>query len=62
MVTSLTTLMAVVSMMVYGGHVIRDFTITLLIGIIVGTYSSMFVASPVLLYGHERANRAAKTS
>ena len=61
-VTSLTTLMAVVAMMVYGGHVIRDFTITLLIGIIVGTYSSMFVASPVLLYGHERANRAAKTS
>ena len=62
MITSLTTLMAVVAMMVWGGEVIRDFTITLLIGIFVGTYSSMFVASPVLFYGHERASRAAKAS
>ena len=61
-ITSLTTLMAVVAMMVWGGEVIRDFTITLLIGIFVGTYSSMFVASPVLFYGHERASRAAKAS
>ncbi len=57
-VTSLTTLMAVIVMMVWGGEVIRDFTITLLIGIIVGTYSSMFVASPVLFYGQQRANQA----
>jgi SecD/SecF fusion protein len=57
-VTSLTTLMAVIVMMVWGGEVIRDFTITLLIGIIVGTYSSMFVASPVLFYGQQRANKA----
>ena len=57
-VTSLTTLMAVIVMMVSGGEVIRDFTITLLIGIIVGTYSSMFVASPVLFYGQQRANKA----
>ena len=54
-ITSLTTLMAVVAMILWGGEVIRDFTITLLIGIFVGTYSSMFVASPVLYYGHARS-------
>jgi SecD/SecF fusion protein len=57
-VTSLTTLMAVLALMIWGGEVIRDFTVTLLIGILVGTYSSMFVASPVLFYGHQRAERA----
>jgi SecD/SecF fusion protein len=61
-VTSLTTLMAVLAMMFWGGEVIRDFTITLLIGIFVGTYSSMFVASPVLFFGHQRAEQAAKSS
>ena len=51
-VTSLTTLIAVGVLMVWGGEVIRDFTITLLMGIIVGTYSSVFIASPVLYFGH----------
>jgi SecD/SecF fusion protein len=59
-VTSLTTLMAVIAMMIWGGEVIRDFTITLLIGIFVGTYSSMFVASPVLFYGQQRAEKTKK--
>ena len=57
LVTSLTTLMAVLILMVWGGAVNRDFTITLLIGILVGTYSSVFIASPVVLYGQERAER-----
>ncbi|MDA0334603.1 MAG: protein translocase subunit SecF, partial [bacterium] len=61
-VTSLTTLMAVMAMMIWGGEVIRDFTVTLLIGIVVGTYSSIFVASPVLLIGHQRAEKASKAS
>ncbi len=55
MITSLTTLMAVLVLMIWGGEVIRDFTITLMIGILVGTYSSIFIASPVLFYGQERA-------
>ena len=59
-VTSLTTLMAVLVLMTWGGEVIRDFTITLAIGIVVGTYSSVFVASPVLYLGHERAERRAQ--
>jgi preprotein translocase SecF subunit len=54
-VTSLTTLLAVVVLMIWGGEVIRDFTITLVIGIFVGTYSSVFIASPTLYYGHLRA-------
>ncbi|MBT3344675.1 MAG: protein translocase subunit SecD, partial [Gemmatimonadetes bacterium] len=54
-VTSLTTLLAVVVLMTWGGEVIRDFTITLIIGILVGTYSSIFIASPTLYYGHLRA-------
>ena len=54
-VTSVTTLLAVVVLMIWGGEVIRDFTITLVIGIFVGTYSSVFIASPTLYYGHLRA-------
>ena len=59
LVTSLTTLVAVVVLMAWGGEVIRGFTITLFIGIVVGTYSSVFVASPVLYYGHARLERSA---
>ncbi len=59
-VTSVTTLIAVLVLMVWGGEVIRDFTITLLIGILVGTYSSVFIASPTLYYGHLRAEGADK--
>jgi preprotein translocase subunit SecF len=47
--TSFTTLMAVVALLIWGGEVINDFCFTLLVGIIVGTYSSWFVASPMLL-------------
>ena len=55
LVTSLTTLVAVLILMIFGGEVNRDFTITLIIGIIVGTYSSIFIASPVLFLGQQRA-------
>ena len=47
--TSLTTLLVVVSILVYGGGIIHNFALTLFIGIIVGTYSSIFVASPLLV-------------
>ena len=55
LITSATTLMAVLVLMIFGGEVNRDFTITLMIGVVVGTYSSVFVASPVLYLGHQRA-------
>ncbi|MDE2704814.1 MAG: protein translocase subunit SecD [Gemmatimonadota bacterium] len=60
LITSATTLMAVLVLMIFGGEVNRDFTITLMIGVVVGTYSSVFVASPVLYLGQQRA--AAKGS
>jgi preprotein translocase subunit SecF len=47
--TSATTLIVVAALFALGGSVIHDFAFALLIGIIVGTYSSIFVASPVLL-------------
>jgi preprotein translocase subunit SecF len=48
--TSLTTFMVVLSLYLFGGEIIRGFSFTLLVGIVVGTYSSIFVASPVLLW------------
>lgn len=47
--TSTTTLIVVIALFVLGGGVIHDFAFALLIGIVVGTYSSVFVASPILL-------------
>jgi preprotein translocase subunit SecF len=47
--TSGTTLAVLMALAVFGGAVIREFTIVLIIGVIVGTYSSVFVASPALL-------------
>lgn len=47
--TSVTTLIALVSLYVFGGEVIRGFVFAMIWGVIVGTYSSVFVASPVLL-------------
>ena len=48
-ITSLTTFVVVLSLFLFGGSVIRDFAFALMIGIIVGTYSSIFVASPLLV-------------
>ena len=47
--TSTTTLIVVIALFILGGGVIHDFAFAILVGIFVGTYSSIFVASPVLL-------------
>jgi preprotein translocase subunit SecF len=47
--TSGTTLAVLVALLTLGGAVIRDFTIVLILGVVIGTYSSIFVASPALL-------------
>jgi preprotein translocase subunit SecF len=47
--TSTTTLVVVLALFILGGGVIHDFAFALLVGIVVGTYSSIFVASPILL-------------
>ncbi len=49
LLTSGTTLIVVTSLFVFGGGVIHDFAFALLVGVIVGTYSSIYVASPILL-------------
>ena len=52
--TSLTTLVVLVALFFFGGGIIHDFSFALLIGVVVGTYSSVFVASPILLAWEER--------
>jgi len=52
--TSGTTLLVVVALFILGGGVIHNFAFALLVGIVVGTYSSIFVASPILLFWEER--------
>ena len=53
-ITSLTTLMVVTILFFIGGEAIKYFAFALIIGVIVGTYSSMFVASPFMLYFKSR--------
>lgn len=48
-ITSFTTLLAVTALYVFGTGAIKDFALNLIVGILVGTYSSIFIASPVLL-------------
>ncbi len=48
--TSFTTILALLSLVIFGGEVIRGFTLSMTWGIIVGTYSSIFIAAPILLF------------
>ncbi|MEM7024323.1 MAG: protein translocase subunit SecF [Pseudomonadota bacterium] len=54
LMTSVTTLIALGALFIFGGPVIRDFTFAMIWGVLVGTYSSMFVATPLLLLLHVR--------
>jgi preprotein translocase subunit SecF len=49
LVTSLTLMLAVLSLLVFGGDVLRNFALALVIGLLVGSYSSVFVAGPMLV-------------
>ena len=50
LVTSLTTLLVIISLLLFGGDAVKNFSIAMFIGIIIGTYSSIFVASSSLSY------------
>ncbi|MFC1809825.1 protein translocase subunit SecD [Candidatus Omnitrophota bacterium] len=52
--TSLTTLFVILAIFFFGGTAINDFAFTLMIGVLVGTYSSIFVASPILVDWHKK--------
>ena len=56
-ITSLTTMMVVVILFIWGGEVINLFAFALIVGVFVGTYSSIFVASPVMLYFEKRSKK-----
>ena len=56
-ITSLTTMMVVVILFVWGGKVINLFAFALIVGIFIGTYSSLFVASPVMVYFEKRSSK-----
>ena len=52
--TSATTIVTVLILSLYGGSALRDFSIMILIGLVIGTYSSVFVASPIVLWWSQR--------
>jgi len=56
LITSLTTLIVVIVLFIYGGNVLKPFAFTLIIGVILGTYSSLFIASPIMLFLDDRVN------
>ncbi len=62
LLTSGTTLLAVSALYGFGGMVIHDFALMLLLGIVVGTYSSIFIASPVVLLFGDKARQTASAS
>jgi len=57
-ITSLTTFLASCALFLFGGEVIHDFAFALVIGVIVGVYSSVFVASPIVSLWEERGLKA----
>lgn len=52
--TSVTTLLALLALFFFGGDVTQDFTLVLMVGIVAGTYSSLFIACPLLVWIEER--------
>ena len=61
LLTSVTTLIAVIALYILGGGLIQNFAFALIVGVIVGTYSSTFVASPILIFMHEWIETRKKT-
>ena len=53
-ITSITTMIVVIVLFLYGGIVLQSFAVTLIIGIFIGTYSSIYIASPIMFYFEEK--------
>jgi preprotein translocase subunit SecF len=56
--TSGLTFLAVLSLFLFGGEVIHGFAFALVVGVIIGTYSSIFIASPIVVYFQQRFGRS----
>tara|TARA_Y100000590_G_scaffold70581_1_gene77253 strand:+ start:3322 stop:4227 length:906 start_codon:yes stop_codon:yes gene_type:complete len=50
LITSITTLLALFAIFIFGGAILKGFSLAMIIGVIIGTYSSIFVATPILNY------------
>lgn len=59
MMTSISTLIALTALYIWGGEVLRGFTFTMIWGVIIGTYSSIFIAGPVLIFLSARIGQTA---
>lgn len=59
--TSFSSMLALMAILIFGGSTIQDFALALLIGIFIGTYSSIFVASPILVVWHKLMRKGAKS-
>lgn len=59
-ITSLTVMLVVLVLLFFGGQVVRDFALAMFLGVIVGTYSSIFVASPILVVWEKKAPKRFK--
>lgn len=60
LITSATTMLAVLAIFIFATGTIQDFALNLMVGIVVGTYSSIFIASPTLLGWHRRQRARSK--
>ena len=49
-ITSVTTLLALFSIFILGGEILKGFSFAMILGVLIGTYSSIFVAAPILKY------------
>jgi preprotein translocase subunit SecF len=54
-ITSLTTFLVVFILWLFGGEVIHNFAFAMIVGVIVGTYSSIYIASTLVIYLHEKS-------
>jgi len=50
LITSVTTLLALLSIFFFGGEILKGFSFAMILGVVLGTYSSIFIANPVLVY------------
>lgn len=60
LITSLTTFLAVAALYIFGGEVIHDFALAILLGVVIGTYSSWYIASALLVSWHQKTTTQGK--
>lgn len=59
--TSASTLIPTIGLFLFGGPVLRDFAFAILVGVVTGTYSSIFIAAPVVLWWSKRGGHDLRT-